>query len=193
MTAEVEPEPAETYAHFGPGVPAAPGPAGDRATAVWRGEVEPAPGGSRPGREDDPALAARRRNQRWILPLTVLILVVAMAIYYLWNRAGQSLSVRGVSVTPGATPLGCGGTERLSGVVHTDGDAGTLAYEWLRSDGTVSGPLTQPVSRGTQQLTLVLAWDFKGFGTYDATARLRVLSPGSATASASFTYRCARP
>lgn len=190
--AELEPAPPEAYAHFGPGVPVAPGSAGDQATAVWRGEIEPPPEAGQAGRED-PALAARRRNQRWILPLTVLILVVAMLIYYLWNRSGPGLSIRRVSVSAAATPLSCGGTERLAGVVLTDGGAGTLRYEWLRSDGTVSGPLTRTVQRGTQQVTLVLDWDFEGHGTFDATARLQVLSPGSATASASFTYRCARP
>ena len=190
--AELEPAPDEAYAHFGPGVPVAPGASGDLATAVWRGEIEPPPNTGRPGPED-PALAARRRNQRWILPLTVLILVVAMLIYYLWNRSGQGLSVRSVSVSAAATPLGCDGTERLTGIVLTDGGAGTVKYEWQRSDGTFSGPLTRTVPRGTQQVTLVLDWDFKGYGTFDATARLRVLSPGSATASGSFTYRCTRP
>lgn len=113
---------------------------------------------------------------------------------YRWNHDDQGLSVRGATVTPGsgASVVGCGGTERLAGVVLTDGGAGTIGYEWLRSDGTSSGPLTRAVSRGTRRVAVALEWNFEGYGTVKATATLRVLSPGAASAAASFTYRCAR-
>jgi hypothetical protein len=65
-----------TYVHFGPGVPVPKPSAPDRATALWRGEI----GARRCGRRR-PAIAWRRRTQRWILPLTVLILVIAVLIY----------------------------------------------------------------------------------------------------------------
>lgn len=192
MTGDGQPELAETYVRFGPGVPVATAPTTDQATGIWHGVLDEAAAGE--VEHEDPALAARRRNQRWILPLTVLILVVAMLIYYLWNRTVQDLSVRGASVRVTGTPsLSCGGTEHLSGVVLTDGGRGTFRYEWLRSDGTRTGPLTRAVSRGTRQATVVLDWSFEGYGSFDATATLRVLSPDTAAARASFTYRCDRP
>ena len=185
-------DPTDPYVRFGPGVPAGDAPANDRASAVWTGALEP--GGATEIEHEDEALAARRRNQRWILPLTVLILVLAILAYYLWNRSGPGLSVHGASVHAGSTTsVGCGGTERLSGIVLTDGGEGAITYEWLRSDGTTSGPLTQSASRGTQQVAVALEWNFEGYGTFKATATLRVLSPDTASAAASFTYRCVRP
>lgn len=176
---------ADTYVYFGPGVPMPPAP--DHATAVWRGEVaaeEP---------REDRALATRRRNQRWILPLTVLILVIAIVIYYLWGRNGTRLAVSSVSVRTSATSLSCGQTERLTGVFTTNGGGGTITYQWLRSDGTESDRLTQTVDSGSRQASVVLAWNFDGYGEFDATATLRVLSPGGAEADARFTYGCAKP
>ena len=184
--------PAQTFVHFGPGVPAEPAATADRASAIWTGTLEP--GAGEEFEHEDAALAVRRRNQRWILPLTVLILVLAILAYYLWARTGPGLSVRGATVQAGSTAaLGCGGTERLSGVVLTDGGEGTIRYEWLRSDGTSSGPLTRSVNRGTRQVAVALDWSFQGYGDLEATATLRVLGPDAASAAASFAYRCVRP
>jgi hypothetical protein len=176
---------AETFVRYGPGVPM---PATtDRATAIWRGDDVPE-------REaEDPELAARRRNQRWILPLTVLILVIAVLIYYFFGRDGSVLTVSHVGVQSSAGTIGCGGTERLTGVFTTDGSVGEITYQWARSDGSTSAPLRQPVARGTRRVAVTLDWNFKGRGALDATATLRVLSPGDASASASFAYACANP
>ncbi|HEX4788152.1 MAG TPA: hypothetical protein VH372_06785 [Actinospica sp.] len=176
---------AETYVHFGPGVPTAP--SSDRATAIWRAEELPE------GAAEDPVLAARRRNQHWILPLTVLILVMAVVIYFLWGRDGSTIAVSGVSVQGSVRTVDCGGTERLNGVVTTNGGSGEITYKWMRSDGTTSDTLRQAVSRGTRRITVTLDWNFQGYGTLDATATLHMISPGGASASASFAYACARP
>jgi len=176
---------ADTYVHYGPGVPMPP--AVDRATAIWRGDEVPEP------EAEDAELAARRRNQRWILPLTVLILVIAVLIYYFFGRDGADLAVSHVGVQGSAGTVGCGETERLTGVFTTDGGAGEITYQWARSDGSTSDPLRQPVARGTRRVTVTLDWNFEGRGTLDATATLRVLSPSDANASASFTYTCTSP
>jgi hypothetical protein len=185
MTAGNRQDAAATYVHFGPGVPMPP--AIDRATALWRAEQLPE------RTAEDPALAARRRGQRWILPLTVLILVIAVVIYFLWGRDGSTIAVSGVDIQSPARTVGCGGTERLSGVLTTNGASGEISYKWVRSDGTTSDTLRQAVGRGTRRVTVTLDWNFQGYGALNATATLHVLSPGGASASASFDYTCARP
>jgi hypothetical protein len=176
---------ATTYVRFGPGVPVPKTPAPDHATALWRGEV----GAAEPGA--DPALTWRRRTQRWILPLTVLILVIAVLIYYPWGRgSGNPLGVEGASVQVSERSVGCGGTERLTAVIQTNGGAGTISYRWLRSDGTSSEQLSQPVTSGERQVSVALDWSFDGHGTIDANATISILSPQAEKATASFQYHC---
>lgn len=162
----------ETFVHFGPGVPVALLP--DQATAVWRGQ----------------------RNQRWILPLTVLILVIAVVIYFMWGRDSGPVAVTEIKVRGSSASITCDQVERLTGTISTNGSAGTIVYEWLRSDEVASSELSQSVSRGQHEATVVLEWNFEGYGTLNATATLRVLSPqgpGTSGAAASFTYTCAKP
>lgn len=178
---------ADTYVSFGPGVPMPAVAAPDRATALWRGELRPSPA------PEDTNLARRRRTQRWILPLTVLILVIAVLIYYFWGRGPSTeLAVTGVTVQPSTTAVSCGGTERLTAEVTTNGGSGSIEYQWLRSDGTVSDKLTQSVAQGTRHVSIVLEWSFEGYGSMDATATFSVQSPGTQRAETSFTYRCVK-
>jgi hypothetical protein len=186
---EEDPDDADSYLHFGPGVPVPvrEPPAQDRATALWRGEVGPEAA-------EDPALARRRRTQRWILPLTVLILVIAVLIYFFLGRttSRSPLNVNGVTVQISAPVLNCGGTERLTAVINTNGGSGTVAYTWVRSDGTSSGRISQPVASGDRHVSVALDWSFDGYGSLDAAATIRILGPGAGAASASFIYRCSK-
>ena len=162
----------ETFVHFGPGVPAVPPP--DLATAVRRGQ----------------------RNQRWILPLTVLILVIAVLIYFMWGRDAGPVAVTEIKARASSASITCGQVERLTGTISTNGSAGTIDYQWLRSDGVASSILAQAVSRGQHEATVVLEWNFEGYGTLNATATLRVVNPwgpGTSSSAASFTYACAKP
>jgi len=163
---------------FGPGVPD-PGTA--RTIAVWKGAV---PGPQTP---QQPAAQVRRR---WTRALPLLLAVLVVVGYLLWQRSGPPLAV--VSATVSATPaaLPCGGTEQLTATVRTNGRSGTLHYHWLRSDGTDSGPLTQSLPAGAHQVQLPLRWTVQGHGDFHGTATLDVTAPGSATASADFSYAC---
>jgi hypothetical protein len=146
---------AQTYVHFGPGVPVRKPSAPDRATALWRGEIDAA------DRAGDPDRTWRRRMQRWILPLTVLILVIAVLIYYFWGRTStHPLSVGGARVQAAELSLGCGGAEHLTAIIQTNGGAGTITYRWLRSDGTSSEQLSQQVTDGQRQVNVELDWSF---------------------------------
>ncbi|HWG28558.1 hypothetical protein [Actinospica sp.] len=177
------PDVVETYVRFGPGVPAQAAPAPNLATAVWRGEVLPVGAAQQ---------AAERRSRRWILPLTVLILVIAVLIYFLWGRTTNAVAVDSVAVKASTPTVTCGQTERLSAVITTNGGSGTLTYQWVRSDGTTSAVLTQNVNTGEHQASVALLWNFDGYGALDATATLHVLSPGHASGSASFHYTCSK-
>jgi uncharacterized protein YjdB len=177
------PDQVETYVRFGPGVPAQAAPAPDRATAIWRGEVHPI----------GTSQAAEGRSRRWIMPLTVLILVIAVLIYFLWGRTSEPVAVSSIAVRPSAATVTCGQTERLSAVIATNGGSGKLTYQWVRSDGTTSDVLTQNMNKGQHQTTVALLWNFDGYGTLDATATLHILSPGHASGSANFRYTCTKP
>jgi hypothetical protein len=179
------PDVVETYVRFGPGVPVQAAPAPDRATAIWRGEVRPV--------GNTAQQAAERRSRRWIMPLTVLILVIAVLIYFLWGRTSDPVAVSSVGVKAPTATVTCGQTEHLSAVIATNGGSGKLTYQWVRSDGTTSDVLTQNVNKGQHQTTVALLWNFDGYGTLDATATLHILSPGHASGSATFHYTCTKP
>jgi hypothetical protein len=171
------PDVVETYVRFGPGVPAQAVPAPDRATAIWRGEVRPV--------GDSSQRAAEGRSRRWIMPLTVLILVIAVLIYFFWGRTSDPVAVSSVSVKAPTATVTCGQT--------TNGGSGKLTYQWVRSDGTTSDVLSQNMNKGQHQTTVALLWNFDGYGSLDATATLHILSPGNASGSAAFHYSCIKP
>ena len=163
---------------FGPGVPVPVATADmSQATALWRGEAQP----------PDNTPRRRRRLLSWLLPLLVLITVIAIL---LWQRSGPSLAITNAAVTVASSALTCDGTANVNAEMHTNGNAGTITYRWRRSDGTVSDPLRQQVTRGSTDVHVVLLWSFHGQGTMNATATLEVLSPNQMTASATFAYTC---
>ena len=163
---------------FGPGVPVPVEPADmSQATALWRGEAEP----------PDNTRRRRRWLLSWLLPLLVLIAVI---VILLWQRSGPSLAITNAAVTVASPTLTCDGTANVNAEMHTNGNSGTITYRWRRSDGTVSDPLRQQVTRGSTDVHVVLLWSFHGQGSMNATATLEVLSPNQMTASATFTYSC---
>ncbi|MEU4493655.1 hypothetical protein AB0F96_09380 [Streptomyces sp. NPDC023998] len=157
------------------------GQANGTVTAVWRGGPAAVP------------LRRRRKGvriRRWVLPI---LLAAAVTAVLLWLRIPPEQAVTEVSeVTVRAEPaeLGCDGTAEVVATARTNGAPGVIRYRWLRSDGTVSGELTQSVSARQQEARLVLRWTFNGRGTQRAGAVVDILSPTPHTASAGFTYRC---
>ncbi|MBP0453207.1 hypothetical protein J5Y04_27225 [Kitasatospora sp. RG8] len=171
-----EPDPApQQYEvrRFGPGVPPV-------AAAVWHGAPPP---------WQREARLRRRRAVRWLVPAAVL--AVLLAFLAARCRSEPPLALTGVTVR--AEPAGgppCGGTAVITATVGTDGHAGTIRYRWLRSDGTSSGELVQPVQFGERRADLVLHWSFDGRGTMRATATVDILEPRRLGAATSFTYAC---
>jgi hypothetical protein len=168
----------QEYRRVGPGVPAAEGGAStsriDPATAAaWHGAV--------------PEKPRRALYRGWFLPLAVLVGVIVLL---LWQHMGRPLAVSGATASAGASSIGCDSTETVTATLRTNGNAGTIVYRWVRSDGTASDELRQSVSAGTKQVDVVLRWAFSGRGSMHALATIDVESPGTASAVASFVYSC---
>ncbi|MEU2392934.1 hypothetical protein [Streptomyces sp. NPDC007369] len=154
---------------FGPGVTAA-------AVAPFPVVPQPVP--------------ARQRGgglRRYALAGAVLAGVLG---YLCWQQYGPGVTVRDVAVTTDPAGPACGGTADVVASVRTDGRPGTLAYRWIRSDGTRSERLTEQLARGQQEARLHLLWTFRGQGSHTAEARLELLEPTRRTAAVEFAYGC---
>lgn len=151
---------------FGPGVSALPPPA-------------PAP-----------PVASRRKRRRFRFVALLLVAVAAGVIWWLLHRSGP-LVTSSVTMTSVRPPTGCDSAAELRAVVATNGNAGTIAYRWLRSDGTSSAVLHARVSPGQRTEVLSMRWLIEGTGSYHGRATLLLLSPTRASAVGTFDYHCA--
>jgi hypothetical protein len=164
------------YRHFGPGVP---GAAPNQAAAVWRGEASP----------PQPAPRKRRRALAgWLLALVILLIVLGVLAWF--RFFGPPVKVTGATVHAPTAQVTCNQTATVTGTLETNGDAGTVTYQWKRSDGTESAVLQQHFAKGTHQANVVLLWTFSGQGSLHATATLDVLTPNVLSAAGSFDYSC---
>ncbi|WP_051969438.1 hypothetical protein [Kitasatospora azatica] len=168
---------------FGPGVPSTTATVPPVAAAVWHGTAHP-------GEPVAGVATPRPRRRRRPVLLVAVLLLLAVLGYLAWQRFAPPLAVTAVSVRTDPAGPNCDGTAVVVGTLETDGRAGTVSYRWLRSDGTVSEELKQPVRKGRHHTDVVLRWTFEGKGTMAATATLQVDSPTSRTAATSFTYTC---
>ncbi|GAB3133211.1 hypothetical protein [Microbispora hainanensis] len=179
--------PGDVMMRFGPGVPTE-----TTAAQIWRsGQTSAAVTATHAGR---PAPRRRRRRSTAWAGTLLLAILIAAAILWLRQAPAASLAVSDVDVKAPSKTVRCGGTADFVGIVTTNGEAGTIRYRWLRSDGRKPVEGEQPVSSGNTSVDLPLHWNVKGSGTFKGTATLRILSP---TASgkpiqdkASFTYKC---
>jgi hypothetical protein len=170
----------ESLIRFGPGVP---DPRTARTIDVWQGNAPGPDAASHRGAAEQ----KRRHPGRYVLAGAVLLAVVG---FLLWQRLATPLSVGSVTVSASRAELTCGQTELVTATLHTNGGSGTVHYQWVRSDGTVSSPLTQSVPSGVHQVPLPLRWTVTGQGNFQGTATLKITSPGSATGTAVFNYSC---
>ncbi|RKN39657.1 hypothetical protein [Micromonospora endolithica] len=155
---------------FGPGVPTTPPPA-----PAW--PVSPPPR-RRP---------VWRRLTSLLSGLLTVVLVVVVGLY-LWQRL-RPLEVDGVTVaTP--PPAGCDATVDVVATVATNGRAGEIRYQWLRSGSTPGTLLTERVGWGQRSVTLTLRWAFSGVGAASETATVNIVSPSAMQAQTPVRYDC---
>ncbi len=139
--------------------------------------------------------AARRFGARtWRAVNLVLTLAIiaaaAWAGWQWWLRWHPQLRVAGATVTVVPPASVCGGEYDITGTIFSNGKAGTVTYQWVRSDGVATPRLTVDVPSGQQLTTVHLYWTFSGAGTESATATLAVTAPEPAVASAQVLYSC---
>ena len=173
-TTGAEATPDDEVVRFGPGVPAA-------ATVPGWSSPSSAPARG-PG-------TRRRRPRRWVGGLLTL-LIVAGVLAFLLLRGGSSVAVQRVDVRAVPASAGCDATVDVVGTLTTDGRAGTVSYQWFRSDGQTSAVLTQTIASGATATDVHLQWSVTGRGRLDAQATLRVLEPAPTEAAGGFTYSC---
>ncbi|WP_320069885.1 hypothetical protein [Micromonospora sp. RTGN7] len=159
---------------FGPGVP------GAAAVPTW--------GQAGPARRPRPAW---RRVVSVLSALCTVVLVVAVG-FFIWQWLSP-LEVEGVTVAV-AEPAGnrCDVTVEVVATVRTNGNAGTIRYQWLRSGAAPGALVGERVGRGQRTVTLPLKWSFAGVGTTRETATVNIVEPSVAQASTEVRYVCRR-
>ncbi len=161
---------------FGPGVPPVKSAAAVGVAAVVEPEAPEQP-------KPPPKWRAAR-----ILSAGLTAAIVAFVVWFLWP-AGP-LRVHQLSLRVNPEVVSCGRTAGLVATVTTNGNPGTLRYQWERGDGQHSAILRQTMSRGQGSANLRLSWKFEGPGTYNALATIHLLQPAPLAATVRFTYRC---
>ena len=122
----------------------------------------------------------------------ILIAAAAWTGWQWWEHLHNKVAVSAVAVAPAQVLDGqCDVQFDIVGTIATNGKAGKITYQWLRSDGQNSGTLTQTVSAGATSTTVHLYWKFTGEGSMDASATLHVLTPNVADGQTKFRYSCA--
>lgn len=160
------------------------------APPVWdSAETRKLPTVRRPGR-------AKRRITSAISGLLTVGLLAAVGWYLLRDRldpivvTGASAAVSPESGVVDGVVRACDTQVDVVGTITTNGRGGAIEYEWLRNDGHTTGIIVENVADGTTAAQVHLFWEFKGRGSYDAVATLKIHSPGPAEAKAQFTYSC---
>jgi hypothetical protein len=165
-------------ARYGPGVPAQPGPAAGPASS---------PAG--PGTAGRPPAQPRSRLRRAGEPaLTVLLLAASAVVFILRFAHSGGLQITGATITGGAR-AGCAVT--LAGRIATNGQAGTVSYQWqIGPGGPQPRALSQSVVAGQHTVDVTAALTGAGFGRAARTVTLRVLDPGPAAAATRVAISC---
>ncbi|MFI7250638.1 hypothetical protein [Micromonospora chalcea] len=157
---------------FGPGVPVTPPPAPPWPTAP---PIRPRP--------------AWRRVVSVVSTLLTAALLLTVGLY-LWQRL-RPMEVEQVSVAANR-PAGvaCDVTVDVVATVRTNGRAGTIRYQWFRSDAPPGAVLTERVGSGQHTATLTLKWTFSGVGTTVGAATVNIIEPAPMQAGTRVSYRC---
>jgi hypothetical protein len=139
--------------------------------------------------------ASRRRRRGLAIAATVgglavLGLLLALGLGRLTTtRPLQVLSVRAAAAS---AQVGCGKQAVVNGVIGTNGGAGTLTYEWSRSDGIpTGGRQTEAVPAGTTSIPVLFTLTVTGRGSLHEVISLSVLGPTPlGPFPAAIDYRC---
>jgi serine/threonine-protein kinase len=133
------------------------------------------------------------KRRRWRAAVSTLVTAAILGAVgvILWQRAHDHLKVTAVAVAPAQPPGNqCNITVSVVGTITTNGRGGIVSYRWIRGGGLTSPISAVTAASGHATTRVYLQWTFRGSGTYDATAQLRVLTPDVASGQTAFTYSC---
>ncbi|MEH1102742.1 hypothetical protein [Micromonospora sp. CPCC 205561] len=127
-----------------------------------------------------------------VLSTLLTVALLAAVGLLLWQRISP-LELTGVTVAV-PRPAGdrCDVTVDVVATVTTNGRAGVVRYQWLRSGSAPGSLLTERIGRGQRTVELTLRWAFSGVGTTTETATVNVTSPSPVQAQAPVSYDCRR-
>ncbi|MFI7214162.1 hypothetical protein ACIBP4_08865 [Micromonospora maritima] len=158
---------------FGPGVPATPPP-----PPAW---------------PVAPPIRPPRPVWRRVVSVLSTVLTAALLVtvgLYLWQRL-RPLEVEQVAVAVPRPPgVACDVTVDVVATVRTNGRAGTIRYQWFRSDAPPGALLSERVGSGQRTATLTLKWTFSGVGATTGTATVNIIEPAPVQAGTRVSYRC---
>jgi hypothetical protein len=168
-----EPEPDEIV-RYGPGVPT-----GSRASLTAET--------LRRGGHPSPSRRRVRLHRLLGSALTVILLAASGVILYLRFHHAP-FEVANVEIAQEA-PSGCG--VDVTGLITTNGAAGTISYQWLsRPPRGTPRPLSQTVSAGQDDVYVTVAVQGVGRGTGSEVLTLQVLGPDTRSASTGVVISC---
>lgn len=134
----------------------------------------------------------RRRSFRlrrpWLLALLAPLVIVIVVVLIV---AMTPLKVTGVYAYQRSTIAECQGVVTIQGVIDTNGLPGTVRYEWVRPDGTISPVTTLNFSFGQSSQTVRMTWIFspQENGVMEL-AVLMVLTSNAMSSQADLFYYC---
>jgi hypothetical protein len=168
--------------------PAAPAP--DDIVRYGPGVPAAAPG-SRASRTSQPRWRSSRPSRRQVRllgsALAVILLAASGVILYLRSQHAP-FQVANVEIAQ-QTHTGCGAD--VTGLITTNGAAGTISYEWLsRPPRGTPRPLNQTVIAGQDDDYVTVAVPGLGHGRGSEVLTLQVLGPQSKSASTEVVISC---
>ena len=159
---------------YGPGVP--PSQAGMSAEQVWR-----------TGQMPDPPRRPVRRRRLASLALTVLLLAAAGVLLFTRFHHG-AFHVTGVKIIS-QTTNGC--TVNVTGQIATNGQPGTLSYQWVFTpQQEAPQPLSESVPSGQHDAFVTVAVQGQGHGTTTQKVTLQVVGPNQGSDSTVVKISC---
>ncbi|MFV2104302.1 hypothetical protein [Micromonospora sp. LOL_024] len=160
---------------FGPGVPVSPPPA-----PAW---PTPAP----PPRRR----SAWRKLVSLLSTLLTLALLAAVGLW-IWQRLSPLEIVEVNAAVPRPAGQSCDVSIDVVATVRTNGRAGVVEYQWLRSGSAPGALLTERVGWGQRSVELTLRWSFSGVGSTTETATVNIVAPSAVQAATEVSYACSR-
>ncbi|MTK03783.1 hypothetical protein [Micromonospora sp. CP22] len=158
---------------FGPGVPVAPPEA-----PAWPVAAPP------------PRRPSTLRRLTAVLSGVLSLALLVVAGLWIWQRLSPLEITEVTASVPRPAGERCDVTVDVVATVSTNGRAGVIEYQWLRTGSAPGALLTERVGWGQRSVELTLRWSFTGVGSTTETATVNIVSPAPVQAATEVSYTC---